>query len=161
MILTSFHNPVGDDFLIERSYISDLSFTWWHMCLIQDGRTFIVRETEGFGGYRVLMRFKEAFWNWNSSGWRMADIIEDWYAMSPVDDTPITCPDVYWRVQWGYQFNNYLLAFSLLGEAGISTGQKLPPSPTGWYKPFAPRNQPDVWQVNDDDPDYIYYPPVC
>jgi hypothetical protein len=131
------------------------------MCLIQSGRTFIVRETEGFGGYRVLMRFKEAFWGWNTSGWMLPDIIEDWYAMSPSDDTPIACPAVSWRVQWSFQLSNYLLAFSLEGQAGISTGQILPAAPIGWYKPFAPRNQINVWQVNDDTPALLYPPPVC
>jgi hypothetical protein len=161
MILTTFSNPAGNDYLIERSYISDLSFTWWHMCLIQSGRTFIVRETEGFGGYRVLMRFKENFWDWNSSGWMLPDIIEDWYAMEPVSDTPITCPPVSWRVQWSFQLSNYLLAFSLEGQAGISTGQRLPVAPPTWYKKFAPRNQINVWQVNDDTPAVLYPPPVC
>lgn len=159
-ILTTFVGQRGDDFLIERSYLSDMYFTWWHMCARQFGRTMLVRETQGFGGYGVLMTFKPSFWNWNSSGWHIGDIFEDFYALPPGSSTPIPCPVITWEVRYTEQTNNFCLALSGAGgNDGITMGQAMPPGPSDWYAPQYPRLNITPWQ-NDYRDGGIFHPPI-
>lgn len=159
-ILTTFLSRTGQPFVIERSYIRHVCLTWWNMCLLSSGEEFWNRETQGFGGYGVYMRFNPTFYNWNSSAWMIEDIFTDFYATDP-SGTPITCPDVQYGVQWAYQFDAWILALGLAGNAGITTGQRLESAPPTWYRKFPPDKGLALWQVNDDFPDILYPPPTC
>ena len=159
-VLATFVKVGNTPTFIERSYLSDVAFTWWNMCVVSTGQTLIVKELAGFGGVKVLIKFKSSFWNWNSSAWSIADIFDDFYAILPNNSivAPGTCN---WRMIYAYQFNNYILDLGLIPNAGRSVGQIFPTAPSDWYRKFAPRNQPNVWGVLNTSPSNIYIPPSC
>ncbi len=159
-VLATFSRIAGTPEFIERSYLSDMAFTWWEMCVLASGQTLDVRELAGFGGVRVVIKFKSSFWNWNSSCWKIEDIFDDFYAIVP--PATIVSPGVVsWRMVWAYQFNNYILDLGLTPNAGRSVGQALPAAPPDWYNQIPPRNQPNLWGVLNTSPNNIYVPPAC
>ena len=161
MILTTFVPVPGYPFLIERSYVRVFCIEWWNTCVVTWGQACQVREVVGFGGYSVYFKFKDAFWEWNSSSWDPNDVFDDFYAIPPGPFPPVTCPDVAIRTQWGAQFNAWIMVMTVTGNDGTINGGPLLPAPPTYWKRFPALQHNYNWQLKNAVPSNVYPAPHC
>lgn len=88
MILASLSYVPTTKKAIQRNLLDGFVVGWWNMTIIQSGQYTILRE-QPFGGYRIHLRWKDWFWNWNSSTCDFVDAVDFLYATAPSSTTPI------------------------------------------------------------------------
>lgn len=121
------------DFAIPRQYWYEVALTWWPSVVLQNTNPLIIRETL-FGGYRVLLKFRDVVWAWSSNTYTLDWAIEDIYGMAPSDDTPIYSS--YFAVGYGIG-TDHKRGLAYLGS-GLSSDTKyftLPTQPPGYWLP--------------------------
>ena len=133
--------------MLERIYVQQFYLRWWNCCVTEWGQTCIIRETVGFGGYSVVLRWKSAFWRWNTSAWFLDDAIEDFYALEPGGTTPITCPPVSWGLSYVEQLNTVILGLNIDGNDGTHTGGNFPLQDRPHYRPIPQPAHAYNWQI--------------
>lgn len=76
------------DYRVDRAKMDFVGFQGLPSVLIEYGRYTVIEEIV-LGGFRYHIRFKEHFWEWNSSFWPLEEIFEDFYVTYPGGTDPI------------------------------------------------------------------------
>lgn len=128
-------NLLGDDFTYEREYLWGVRFAWWNHTVVQVGDEMIWQETL-FGGYRVHLLFAPNWWLWNSSAWRIENILIDGYGQYPGGGarTPVFDIQVYAAWYPGPSFP--YITFDCQPNNGSTSFVKMPPADPTWYREY-------------------------
>lgn len=128
---------MGDDFRVNRAECEWVGLSGFRGFFVTTGRYTVIQEIEA-GGYQYHIRYKENFWNWNSSFWWYQTIFEDFYVTAPGSTTPISPGTVGVYFGWIPPHTHQTM---FLTNTFISIPQfyfvKMPPAPD------------DYWNKND------------
>lgn len=121
-----------------RGYTWGFVIGWWDAHWIQTGRYSIIQEVP-FGGYRLHIRWKESFWNWNSNRYTHDYPLEDFYATAPGSSTPINAGTVLRDFKLDVRYFNQEIILANSPADGHYHFQAFPPPPSGfWANSFGP-----------------------
>lgn len=128
-----------------RSYCDMFTVKWWTHSVIQYGQYTILQEVP-FGGYRVHIKFTDAYWNWNSDWWLWDRALEFCYATAPGSGTPISFGNATWEFKGDSRILfGGLTSISLVPSDNHYTAVALPKNPGAfWYQ--SPKDYPAVQQ---------------
>lgn len=149
-VLADFVYPQGAGFACQRQYVVGFAIGWQPGSFataygIETHLTEVV-----FGGYRLVIRWKDWIWNWDNRGFTLADCFEDYYALAPGSSIPSSAGTVFVDLSWDTGFTACMLRI-------------INPAPVDWYlfQRFPAASRPYWLNVPDDlPPTPFWYPPV-
>lgn len=135
------YSPAAD-FNVQRQYLWGYAFGWWNgTSLVTPGNPSVFQEVP-FGGYQVVVKFKDWFWDWDNRAGNLDYLFEDLYAIPPGGGAPIDAGDVFIQYDLDPTFNVPLL-------------KVIPTNPEGfyWFQRFPAQNRPYWNPIVDNAPD--------
>ena len=130
------YTPDGQ-FNFPRSYTNFFAFSWVSGYTVHTAGNPWVFETTGFGGVRVHLKFKDAWWTWSSNIYSLDFLLEDYWA----ELAPLYLPQSAGAInlQWGYNGETLVPGFAvnqpLTQEARYFP---LPPAPPEYWLQLPP-----------------------
>lgn len=124
------------DFRAIRSYTDLIVVGWQDGFFVEVGNPFVLQEIP-FGGYKFVCKFKDDWWNWQSSAWSLDSIFEDVYAIDWITGLPVNAGDV--TVSW----RNFVYPYF---RSGIVLD--MPALDNHYYWMDFPPAPADYWQQN-------------
>lgn len=122
------------EFALQRSYLWGVAVGWWDMTIIQVGQHTILKEIP-FGGYELHILFRDNFWTWNSSAWRLDIVIDDIYAKDP-GGTVVNAGNIDIFTAWSPTPNIPELRITCQPNGGVYAHQVFPSAPPDWYATY-------------------------
>lgn len=123
----------GAQFRVNRAECEWCGLSGFHGFFVETGRYTVIQEIEA-GGYQYHVRYKERFWDWNSSFWWIQEIFEDFYVTAPGSSTPISPGSVGISFGWLPPHTHQMM---FLDNTFISTPQfyfwGMPPAPLDYW----------------------------
>jgi hypothetical protein len=141
-VLLTWHDHIPHDTPLIRQYLDFVAFVWWDMHFIQTGNPMIVQE-HPFGGNRLLIRWRDWWWDANSGTGLIDDILEDFYMLPPPYTTPISPGVVGFNTFYDIRIHaNVLVLAPEPNDTHVAFNRLPPVPPTYWYQP-GPQRIPD------------------
>ena len=138
-VLADFVYPQGAKFALQRQYILGFAIGWQ----LGSYATMYGQETRlteiVFGGYRLVIKFKDWVWDWDNRGFVLDEMFEDYYALAPGSSTPISAGTVYLSLDFDPTFTTMIIKI-------------INPAPVDWYlfQRFPTADRP-YWTVPVDN----------
>lgn len=127
----------GGQFPLIRSYLKGFVLVWQPgSTVISYGRTSVFEE-HVYGGYRLVITFKDKWWNWSSNQYTPDWIVEDFYALAPGSSTPINQGSVLVGLGYDESHPSYHISF-ITGAAPDPIWLSYPPAPPTYWLPPLP-----------------------
>lgn len=126
------------EFVIPRQYNQLLVVGWQDGFFVSVGNPLIIQEYP-YGGYKLVIKLYDDFWNFQSASWKFQDVFEDVYAIHPTTGEHVNVGSVTLRWNLLDPVNQYgiLLDFPALDNHYYFTA--LPDNPSDyWFQPKPP-----------------------
>lgn len=135
-ILATFTFRPQAKFWSPRSYFKGVAFGWVPgYTILEEGNPFLFEE-HVFGGYRLFVRFKSNWWNWQSNSYTLDYAYEDFYAIAPDHVTHVAAG----AVDVGLGFSALVPSYHFTANLYTTPEFKLfelPPAPADyWLSPL-------------------------
>lgn len=89
-VLADFVYSQSADFALQRQQVGAFAIGWLPGSFaISSGNPTVLEEVV-FGGYRVVIEFKNWIWEWDNRGYVLGDMFENFYAIPPGGGPPIS-----------------------------------------------------------------------
>lgn len=136
-VLADFDWQPGPDFNWPRLYLPAFAIGWQPDAFALTSGRFTHLQEISFGGYRVVVEFKEWVWLARPQCINFDDMFENFYATAPGDPTPISAGHVIIETKFVPDFSVYALVISLDTTGDHYYWQRFPtPDPDYWALPF-------------------------
>lgn len=138
-VLASITYPQGADFSLTRGYQVGWAIGWQpDAFLVTPGNPTTLEEVS-FGGYRVVVGFKDWIYAYDNRQFKLGEMFEDLYAIAPGGGPPINAGGVQVQWEWDPTFNCSVIVISFDAPAPHYLWQIMPLAPsTYWNKPRIP-----------------------
>lgn len=145
-MLATFAYPQGGNFALQRQQVTCFAIGWQPgSYALQSGQETILQEVL-FGGYRLVIKFKDWIWQWDNRGYLLQDLFEDFYAIPPGGGAPVNAGTI--TVKWEYDptFLCPLLVIISPALADWYYFQRFPPATRPyWATPHDRLRQTPFW----------------
>lgn len=135
-VLASFSYPQGVDFACQRQYIMGFTIGWQPGSFAtQFGQETRLTEVV-YGGYRLVIKFKDWVWDWDNRGFTLGDLFEDYYAIAPGGTDPINAGTVHVSLAQPDTWRTWCLKIVNPAASDWYLFQRLPPADRPyWFVP--------------------------
>lgn len=153
-VLCTWHDFVPHDTPIVRQYMDFMVLVWWDMHFVQTGNPLIVQE-HPFGGNRLVIKWRDWFWDERSGTGLLDDVLEDLYMLPPPYVTPVSPGLVGFNMAYDVRTHaNEIIIAPEPNDTHCAFNRLPPVAPTYWYQP-GPMRIPDSL-IDNGTP---FYPP--
>lgn len=115
---------------------------WWNgTILVTPGNPSVFQEVP-FGGYRVVVEFKDWFYNPGNRSIALDNLFENFYALEPGGSTPISPGNVLIQYEVVEQWQIPVVTIALDAPDGFYWLQRFPPNDSNYWCKFADNAPP-------------------
>jgi len=138
-VLANFIYPQGAEFAVQRQQIIAFAIGWQPDAIaLVSGNPTRLKEFS-FGGYEVVIEFKDWFWQWDNRGATLDELFENFYAVPPGGGAPVSAGDAI--IKWEYETNFMTPILNITLPA---------PSEHYYFQRFPPADRP-YWCIPHDE----------
>lgn len=145
-VLCTFSYPQGAQFTVVRPYLIAFAIGWQPDAFYNaTGQTTELEEVS-FGGYKLVIGFKDWCWNFDNRSMQLDDLFEDFYAIAPGGGPPISAGTAQIDYEIDTTFLCPMINITLPAPAPHYLLQRFPEAPGDyWLQPASKLPATPFW----------------